>query len=461
MSKQRKQLEKVLDCLINEEYDQASELLHNVFVAKAREIHEQLMAEDDELIEDEFLADYDFENMGEQEYFDENEFNEAGEEEDDDSEDMNISDKGEAEEEGEAGDDMDMDMDDEDEGDDMGDKSPESSAIEAMLGALVDKGVLDQDVVDDIEATLSGSDEGMDDEPESDMDDIGDMGDEGEEDEEDEEEVKDSYDPMLGEEDEEDEEDKKEMNEAEGEVLANTRGGASAGMHNQNQGQPRNTDVDKAGKGRNFGNSNQSQKSGSAKFSDELASKAGNNSYGNSTKPTVDQMRDPAGKAHTGGMPMNGGMNEAYDEDVYEEIDLDEYEDIGENYFKQFHTEVAPQRNGEAGAGKFVGQETNVTSPIPQRGVNDRTGGSAYELPSTQHSGYDLEKHPNSDVGTGAKKPTNTHKRSTTPLKKQRNTNFDQKKQAEAGAGGDTNVTQNNKSTLSDMGKKRAKKGIN
>ena len=43
---------KVLDYLINEQEDKARDLLHQVFIEKARAIHEELMSEDDVMDEE-------------------------------------------------------------------------------------------------------------------------------------------------------------------------------------------------------------------------------------------------------------------------------------------------------------------------------------------------------------------------------------------------------------------------
>ena len=47
-----KKLEQVLECLINEESDRASELLHDVIVEKARGIYQELVNEADEIEEE-------------------------------------------------------------------------------------------------------------------------------------------------------------------------------------------------------------------------------------------------------------------------------------------------------------------------------------------------------------------------------------------------------------------------
>ena len=54
----RQKLEKVLEYLINDEEAQATDLLHQVFVEKARSIHESLIEDEDEDI-DEALSDED------------------------------------------------------------------------------------------------------------------------------------------------------------------------------------------------------------------------------------------------------------------------------------------------------------------------------------------------------------------------------------------------------------------
>lgn len=64
MKKQK--LEKVLEYLINDDEDNAKALLHDVFIEKAREIHESLIDEDDDL-EDEDLGDMDDMDVGDEE----------------------------------------------------------------------------------------------------------------------------------------------------------------------------------------------------------------------------------------------------------------------------------------------------------------------------------------------------------------------------------------------------------
>ena len=50
MSKQK--LEKVLELMINEENDKASELLHDIFVEKARKIYADMIKEDQDIERD-------------------------------------------------------------------------------------------------------------------------------------------------------------------------------------------------------------------------------------------------------------------------------------------------------------------------------------------------------------------------------------------------------------------------
>ena len=47
----KSQLEKVLEHLINEDVDAAESLLHDFILAKARQIHKELMEDEDELDE--------------------------------------------------------------------------------------------------------------------------------------------------------------------------------------------------------------------------------------------------------------------------------------------------------------------------------------------------------------------------------------------------------------------------
>jgi hypothetical protein len=112
-------LMKVMEYLINEQEDKARDLLHQIFIEKARAIHEEMMHEDPDSNEA-LLAEIDAEEG----------FYEESDDEDDDvadavedlSDELEVSDDEESDE-----DDMDADdMDDEDDDDDMSDDHEDS-----------------------------------------------------------------------------------------------------------------------------------------------------------------------------------------------------------------------------------------------------------------------------------------------------------------------------------------------
>lgn len=83
-----KKLEQVLECLINEESDRASELLHDVIVEKARTIYQDLVNEEDEdededECEEELEENFAFEAEGEEEEFGDEDDAMGGDETDD------------------------------------------------------------------------------------------------------------------------------------------------------------------------------------------------------------------------------------------------------------------------------------------------------------------------------------------------------------------------------------------
>jgi len=146
-------LEKVLELLINENEKQASALLHEWFVEKAREIHNQLVEEDDAVLDDD--AD---EVAAEQ-------FYEAGDEDEETTDDMDM---GDAEmeldadlEDGESEMDDDMDADEEGEGTTV-DLKAELGELEDELEAL--KAEFEQLMADE-----EGEDHDMDDDMGDDM----------------------------------------------------------------------------------------------------------------------------------------------------------------------------------------------------------------------------------------------------------------------------------------------------
>ena len=129
----RDKLEKVLEYIINEETDKASDLLHDVFVEKARGIYENLVAED-EVTEDEIL--------------------------DENSEDVNE----ESEQVDEAS--KDEDNDDKEDVDEAIVKNPEQDFAQEVTNAV------DSDL-DEIESEEMYSEDEMDDEEEMPIDDEG------------------------------------------------------------------------------------------------------------------------------------------------------------------------------------------------------------------------------------------------------------------------------------------------
>ena len=132
----RDKLEKVLEYIINEETDKASDLLHDVFVEKARGIYENLVAED-EVTEDEIL-----------------------DEKKDDSEEV----KEESEQVDEAS--KDEDNDDKEDVDEAIVKNPEQDFAQEVTNAV------DSDL-DEIESEEMYSEDEMDDEEAMPMDDEG------------------------------------------------------------------------------------------------------------------------------------------------------------------------------------------------------------------------------------------------------------------------------------------------
>ena len=134
----RDKLEQVLEYIINEEQEKASDLLHDVFVEKARTVYEDLMDQDEDLegYEEEINAD------------------EIAEEEDDEpAMDMDMDDA-----EGDVADDMAMDVDPEMDGEEAGPDEIESN-FEKVEDAI-------EELRQSFQAILGGDME----EPEDDMD---------------------------------------------------------------------------------------------------------------------------------------------------------------------------------------------------------------------------------------------------------------------------------------------------
>jgi len=178
MAKQK--LEKVLEYLINKEEDKAKALLHQIFVEKARDIHESLMQEDDldmsEVAEDK--DELDDEELAFEEYF---------------SEDDLLGDEGDEEPvDGNEGDDAADDLADDmmgDEGDEAGDDMMSGDEDEGAAEGTGEEDELDlihdlQDKVDELQAEFDALKNGESSDAEDDAEDDMTADDKGDEEEE-------------------------------------------------------------------------------------------------------------------------------------------------------------------------------------------------------------------------------------------------------------------------------------
>jgi len=150
----RDKLEQVLEYIINEEQEKASDLLHDVFVEKARTVYEDLMDQDEDLegYEEEINSD------------------EIAEEEDDEpAMDMDMDDA-----EGDVADDMAMDVDPEMDGEEAGPDEIESNfekvedaieelrqSFQAILGGDMEEPEGDMDMGDEEMGAMDSSEEDM------------------------------------------------------------------------------------------------------------------------------------------------------------------------------------------------------------------------------------------------------------------------------------------------------------
>ena len=167
----REKLEKVLEFIINEENEKASDLLHDVFVEKARGIYEEIATEDEEIEEateeevEEAKSDDDKEDK---EQVDEADIQDQfADEVEVDSE---MIDQEEVAEEDPMGDEIPMD-------DEMGDAESEDPVEDAFMNV--------EDALDELKAEfaqLMGDEEPADMDDEAPVDDMSDMGDAEEED---------------------------------------------------------------------------------------------------------------------------------------------------------------------------------------------------------------------------------------------------------------------------------------
>jgi hypothetical protein len=98
-------LNQVLDLLINEEREEASKLLHNWFVNVSKDIHESLMQEDDEVLEDERLQDIedDKSDIESEEYFGEGDLDDESAEGGEEDADAEVGAEGDADADAEGG----------------------------------------------------------------------------------------------------------------------------------------------------------------------------------------------------------------------------------------------------------------------------------------------------------------------------------------------------------------------
>ena len=165
----REKLEKVLEFIINEENEKASDLLHDVFVEKARGIYEEIATEDEEIeeateedVEEAKADDDDKEQVDEADIQDQ-----FADEVETDSE---MIDQEEVAEEDPIGDEMPMD-------DEMGDAEGEDPVEDAFMNV--------EDALDELKAEfaqLMGDEEPVDMDDEAPVDDMSDMVDAEEED---------------------------------------------------------------------------------------------------------------------------------------------------------------------------------------------------------------------------------------------------------------------------------------
>ena len=180
-----KKLEQVLEYLISNQQDKAKELLHQVFIEKARKIHEELISQDD-LDEMEHMGGDEGDDLENdlkshdshlKELNDEIDAEETmSEEADDDLDaDLDMGDDDMGDDMDDMGDDDTMDMDDmgddmgdDDMGDDMGSEEGETSSVEDSIGDL-------EDALAALKAEFEKLEGGDDSDDMDDMDDMGDM----------------------------------------------------------------------------------------------------------------------------------------------------------------------------------------------------------------------------------------------------------------------------------------------
>lgn len=348
----RSKLEQVLEHLVHEEQDKAQELLHQFIVERARSIHEELMSDEDEVLEDDDFSPEEAESEIEsQEMFD-------GEDLGDEEGDEDAMD--------------DMEMGDEEATDDVeaeGDEGLEDkiSELESELEELRKEFEELQGDGEEGEEDFGGEDDEdmeMDGEGEDELDVDMEMDDEGEGEEDDElKEVEDYTTPKHN---------------------ANRKHKGTA-EYGQNKGKPMSTDVHETEEG-DQGNVNRVKNAGYKK-ADPM-------------KTDVEDADGPSGTHEfddgyaykQAGWPGKAMSTESVDLD--EEWDI--FDSLDESVLDDLET-VNVKMGGEQGGGKYAGNETHTDSPIPQkepaqRFRNDKNSRLSSEQDT--HQGFEREGAP-------------------------------------------------------------------
>jgi len=366
----KSKLGKVLEYLINEDEGKARDLLHQVFVEKARAIHDELISEDeDDVLEhdvnpDELSDEVDYEEM----YSDDSE-DDLHEEEDKDESDMDSEDSASEE-------DMDS-ADDEDLGDEESDEDSETDAEEEES----DEEMSLEDKIEDLEAKLDMLKDEFEElqgveEKEHDIDfnHDGKIGPDGEADEVDSNEA-----------------DLEEMENYTDELYNANRKLVNTGAAGQNEvgDDPRRVmPVDETGPAAP-GNANKPAGSTTDMGAHKGSSMNTDANYpsgeGEGTFGDADDTDAGANDAKYAGWPGKAMSTESIEEmfDALDESVLDELE------------RVNVKMGGETGEGKFAGSEYNTNSPLTQRKVGHREEGER-RLTSvkSEHDGFNREDTP-------------------------------------------------------------------
>lgn len=408
--KEKSKLEMVLEYLVNEDEDKARDLLHQVFVEKARAIHDELMAEDeDEVLEGNFDPRVAEDEIEYEEMYSDSNLGEMG---DDDEENM-------APEGGDmAADDLEDEM--------MGDDGDMDLGDEGMNGDFEDMSV--DDKIDDLQVKLEmlkgefeelqGTEEVEHGEDFSGDGEIGLTGDE-----ETEEGYYEAKEEEVDEDDEEVDEDKEEAVDEDDEELDEMENYTDE-QYSANKKQLA-TDVtgqNKVGndprKVQETAPNDQGDASKAQGATTDLGAQKGKPMSTDATHPTgagegnqgdSDDADEGANDSSEAGWPGKAMSTESVNlDDIFDELDesvLDELESVN------------VKMGGEQGGGKYAGTEYNPNSNLTQRKVGDRQAGER-RLTSVQseHGGFDKEDNPTvKDIKHGARKG-NVRKRSTDGL---------------------------------------------